>query len=511
MKHNHYYYYILVISSFMLVQNAQSQMMDDYGNYHPDSLTIVTVSGKAIVDNSMMYPMYYLDEDGDDQADYHLNFGPHWYSPDSSQAQRPTNGQQITIKGGSHESHMNNFDVVVVYEIDDLFWRDPIAPSWNFMGGHHNGSHHSGMGSAFGWNHDSIITAEVNGNILIDTTMYFTQFYLDSDQDTIPDYFLNFGPPWYESSNGNTRPIEGDVVSIIGGLINYHDLPMLIVYQINDQVWRDSSFFAGHFGGGWFHRDMDSSNYFHSPFDSLDGLRVHPGWHGGMNHGHGMMADSLFCQILEVFPQNIPSRGEHHILAGYEIAMFNPDGSNNMWMNEGHGGHMNFNNSVDFRLHYNDIQLLGENIEENSLQVKYWDDNSSNWIEINEATFNKDDNTVTFATDEVSNFVILTGTQSTTSIDDKNDLSVKGFRLNQNFPNPFNPETNIEFELLKSGLVKLSAYNVLGQKIVTLVDELMNSGVHTIKFQADNLPSGIYYYMLESNGQRIVRKMTLIK
>ncbi len=59
------------------------------GHHNPDSLEIVTVSGYAIVDSSFMHPVYYLDEDNDGVEDYHLNFGPYWYEPDSSNATRP--------------------------------------------------------------------------------------------------------------------------------------------------------------------------------------------------------------------------------------------------------------------------------------------------------------------------------------------------------------------------------------------------------------------------------------
>ncbi|NIT51174.1 MAG: hypothetical protein GWO41_00025, partial [candidate division Zixibacteria bacterium] len=96
-----------------------------HGYCNPDSLIPVTVSGTAIVDSSFMSPAYYLDEDGDGQADYHLNFGPWWYTPDSSNATRPNDGDFITIYGGQHDSLMGNLPVIIVYEINGLFWRDP--------------------------------------------------------------------------------------------------------------------------------------------------------------------------------------------------------------------------------------------------------------------------------------------------------------------------------------------------------------------------------------------------
>ena len=83
------------------------------GCYDPDSLESVTVSGTVIVDSTMMYPMYYLDENGDNQADYHLNFGPVWYHPDSSLATRPKDGEETTISGGLYISNGDSIRIIV--------------------------------------------------------------------------------------------------------------------------------------------------------------------------------------------------------------------------------------------------------------------------------------------------------------------------------------------------------------------------------------------------------------
>jgi hypothetical protein len=506
-----------ILSGFLILfifNTLSIAQMGNGGHHHPDSLQLIEVSGKVKVDDSQMNLMYFLDEDGDDLADYHLNFGPYWYHPDSSNAIRPNNGDQVTITGEIHDSNIDSTPAIIVYEINSLFWRDPFAPSWNYMGGHHDGDgHHNGMGYGFGWMHDSVRTVELIGTVLTDTTFVFTQFYLDTDQNDSPEYYLNFGPPWYESPSGAIRPVDRENVSIVGGMINMHNFPMVIVYEINGLVWSDSSTFGHHFGGGWMDRNMDQSHYFYSMYDTLDGMLVHPDWHNGMGHGHGgMMSDSLFCQILEIFPQNIPFPGEHHILAGYEIALFNPDGHNNMWMDGMHGSHMNFNNNVDFRMHYNDIQLEGEGINESSIEVKYWDDSIDSWVTVSSAVVDQDNNTVNFSSDEVSNYYILAGErQGVSTISDEKSLTIRGFNLKQNFPNPFNPQTTIEFELQNSGFVTLNIYNILGQKLATLINGEMTSGLHKVYFLASSLPSGIYYYSLESNGERIVRRMTLMK
>jgi hypothetical protein len=83
--------------------------------------------------------------------------------------------------------------------------------------------------------------------------------------------------------------------------------------------------------------------------------------------------------------------------------------------------------------------------------------------------------------------------------------------LHQNYPNPFNPATQIKFDLAKTGNVKLSIYNVSGQKIAELADGIRNAGFHTVEFNGSRLNSGVYYYNLEVDGKNITKKMVLTK
>ncbi len=69
-------------------------------------------------------------------------------------------------------------------------------------------------------------------------------------------------------------------------------------------------------------------------------------------------------------------------------------------------------------------------------------------------------------------------------------------RLYPCFPNPFNPSTTISYFLSESGRVKVSVYDILGRKVVALLDEHRNNGFHSVFFQPDNLPSGVYFVRL---------------
>ena len=86
------------------------------------------------------------------------------------------------------------------------------------------------------------------------------------------------------------------------------------------------------------------------------------------------------------------------------------------------------------------------------------------------------------------------------------------FALYQNYPNPFNPSTNIQFDLAKNMNVTLAVFNVLGQEVVTLLNNKpLTAGVHMAEFDATNLPSGVYVYQLQADGMTQSRKMVLLK
>jgi hypothetical protein len=85
------------------------------------------------------------------------------------------------------------------------------------------------------------------------------------------------------------------------------------------------------------------------------------------------------------------------------------------------------------------------------------------------------------------------------------------YQLQQNFPNPFNPSTTIQYSTPSEGKVVLSVFNVLGEKVSTLVDEEQAEGVHIVHFDAKDMPTGVYFYRLEAGRFRETRKMLLMK
>jgi len=94
--------------------------------------------------------------------------------------------------------------------------------------------------------------------------------------------------------------------------------------------------------------------------------------------------------------------------------------------------------------------------------------------------------------------------------DDEQNI-VSDFKLEQNYPNPFNPTTNIEFRIADFGFVSLKIYDAIGNEITTLVNKEMQAGTHKVKFDAAGLPSGTYFYRLETAKYSETRKMVLLK
>jgi len=85
------------------------------------------------------------------------------------------------------------------------------------------------------------------------------------------------------------------------------------------------------------------------------------------------------------------------------------------------------------------------------------------------------------------------------------------FKLGQNYPNPFNPSTEIGFQIAEFGFVSLKVFDLLGREVAELVNNELYAGEHTIKFDASNLPSGVYFYRLTAGGQSVSKRMVFLK
>ena len=89
--------------------------------------------------------------------------------------------------------------------------------------------------------------------------------------------------------------------------------------------------------------------------------------------------------------------------------------------------------------------------------------------------------------------------------------SAATFALFQNYPNPFNPSTAIRFSVPRQSMVTISMYNVLGQKVATLVGEVVAPGMRTVTWEAAGMPAGVYFCRLVAGSHSQTRKLLLLK
>jgi minor extracellular serine protease Vpr len=119
---------------------------------------------------------------------------------------------------------------------------------------------------------------------------------------------------------------------------------------------------------------------------------------------------------------------------------------------------------------------------------------------------------VTFGNGKIDAHAAVMRALTLTSIDkDPHPERSEGPGLLANYPNPFNPTTEIGYRISEIGKTRIDVFNVLGQRVATLVDGVQAAGTHLVTFDASGLPSGMYLVVLESAGMRDVRKVSLVK
>ncbi|VAX19759.1 hypothetical protein MNBD_IGNAVI01-2080 [hydrothermal vent metagenome] len=101
---------------------------------------------------------------------------------------------------------------------------------------------------------------------------------------------------------------------------------------------------------------------------------------------------------------------------------------------------------------------------------------------------------------------VVTGVERETA-----PVVVEKFNLANNYPNPFNPSTKIQYSIPTNEFVSLRVYDIIGREVATLVNQQQNSGVYDVEFNASNLTSGVYFYKIEAGNFVSVKKMMLLK
>lgn len=167
-------------------------------------------------------------------------------------------------------------------------------------------------------------------------------------------------------------------------------------------------------------------------------------------------------------------------------------------------------------INYTDEQLVAAGVaEEDSLVLFRYDAGADLWIEL-PTTIDATNNIATATTTAFSNWSL--GPAAATGITDESVVNNApiDFSLAQNAPNPFNPATQISFTVPVTSKIRLVIYNLLGQQVETLIDGMRSAGSYTVTWDAGRVPSGVYFYRIESRtdggiSQILTKKMTLLK
>jgi hypothetical protein len=117
--------------------------------------------------------------------------------------------------------------------------------------------------------------------------------------------------------------------------------------------------------------------------------------------------------------------------------------------------------------------------------------------------------TLDYVANQTENVSVTLIPEGVTSNED--DIIAEGFILDQNYPNPFNPATTIKYQIPEISFVTLKVYDVLGNEIETLVNSEKPAGTYEMTWNAESVPSGIYFYTLQAGSLSETKKMVLMK
>lgn len=176
-------------------------------------------------------------------------------------------------------------------------------------------------------------------------------------------------------------------------------------------------------------------------------------------------------------------------IPGGGVSCFVIDKHNNKWIGNGGGGFFKFSSdSVLTNFSPENSPMPDYNV--NSIAI---DSNQNIWI-------------------ATGGGLVVYNENGIVGIEDPGIIELpKQFKLYQNYPNPFNPTTKITYDILKPGNIKLIVYDVTGKQVKILFNAFVQSGEYESEFNAFDLPSGVYYYSLETDQQMETRKMIYLK
>jgi len=313
---------------------------------------------------------------------------------------------------------------------------------------------------------DSLTVIPLQGTAIVlppDSAHHRVRFFLDVNGDNVPEYRLAFGPHWYNPPNGAHRPNNGDEITIIGGLLTYAEPPIVVVYAINGQFWRQYGQGHGGYGGQTAYEIQKCGEQ--TSFSNIP-AQLNP----IAFETRGEFTFTL-CIPEPVNPPGV------FLFMSYSGDLFKVNLGSDYIGNPG-----NFHStSIVGGL------VPGLNGEEPWVIV----------YELGSQLIREPGDTTNLASMDAVD-PVYTGSPTT-------------YLTADNYPNPFNPVTTISYSVPNAGNVKLTIFDLVGRVVSEPVNSYQTAGTYSITWNGSNFPSGIYFYRLEANHNCFSNRMILLK
>jgi hypothetical protein len=489
----------------------------------------VTVSGTVLVDTSLWFNRYFLDTDEDAQADFALGFGPYWYEAPNGLT-RPENGDTAEIYGLLLTAHDPDF--IVVWTLNGQEWRQLPPPPPPVE--------------------DSLYWSELSGVVSLDSSLAFDRYFLDTNDDGVNDFILNFGPAAYQSVSGAARPENGTEISVYGLVKTLFNPDMMIVYTLNGETWR---YLPG--------EQPSLEDYLlELPSEELSEAEL-----AGLNlmREEEKLARDVYAALYEkwhtpIFRNISRSEGFHmHLVAvlmeKYELedpasetpGVFNDETLQALYEELVASGSNSLMDALMVGALIEDLDIfdLDELISEsdNIDLLTVWQ-NLQKGSRNHMRAFNRRITALEgvyspqYISQEAFDLIITTPwergpvdangdplilgegepggneTEDYTNVDGSS-LASKSI-LMKSFPNPFNPVTTIHYTIPANQMISLTVYDVRGNLVKTLHNGYQNAGEHQLQWDGTNnanesVASGVYLVRLNTPASSVNYRVMFLK
>ncbi len=321
---------------------------------------------------------------------------------------------------------------------------------------------------------DSLPEVSLQGRVIVvppDSAHAWTWYFLDSNNDGVGDYRLLLGPPWYHPQGGAERPVNGDQANVVAGYFGCPgaQVPMMLVYEINGQFWRQNgdgtSGDPGHRAFRFRYCDDSEESTGSSLPPEIPRVRL-------TGYYNPPLCDPTIPNPPGVFPHYI-GRTDTSEMRNYCLNLGTTWGTSPPF---------------DATCVVGGLVSLSDTMPQ--------------WV---------------IVYDLDGQFIREPG--DTTNLVPMNPGSAEPIRTGypvsfltaNNFPNPFNAVTTIMYSVPQPGNVKVTVYDLTGREVAALVNDFQSAGSYAVVWNGSSSASGIYFYRVQTDRKSFVNRMVLLK